>query len=70
MDDESDDPHDHLRQSHDEVEHFRMATGLPRKKKMLVTFMARGEGERLLWAKVTFDPKSGRMSTPPPTLVR
>ena len=45
MDDESDDTHDHLRQIHDEVEHFRMATGLPRKKKMLVTFMARGEGE-------------------------
>ena len=45
MDDESDDTHDHLRQIHDEVEHFRMATGLPRKKKMLVTFMARGESE-------------------------
>jgi excisionase family DNA binding protein len=45
MDDESDGAHDHLRQIHDEVEHFRMATGLPHKKKMLVTFMARGEGE-------------------------
>jgi excisionase family DNA binding protein len=44
MDDEAPDGPDHLRLLHDEVEHFRMATGLPRKK-MLVTFMARGDGD-------------------------
>jgi excisionase family DNA binding protein len=45
MDDEAPDGLDHLRQIHDEVEHFRTATGLPRKKKMLVTFMDRTEGD-------------------------
>jgi excisionase family DNA binding protein len=45
MDDEAPDGLDHLRQIHDEVEHFRTATGLPRKKKMLVTFMDRAEGD-------------------------
>ena len=39
MDDDAPDGPDRLRQIHDEVEHFRIATGLPRKKKMLVTFM-------------------------------
>ena len=45
MDDDDADGPDHLRQLHDEVEHFRMATGLPRRKKMLVTFTARGDGD-------------------------
>jgi excisionase family DNA binding protein len=41
MDDDAPDGPDRLRQIHEEVEHFRIATGLPRKKKMLVTFMDR-----------------------------
>jgi excisionase family DNA binding protein len=41
MDDESPDGPDRLRQIHDEVEQFRTATGLQRKKKMLVTFVDR-----------------------------
>jgi excisionase family DNA binding protein len=45
MDDEAPDGLDQLRQIHDEVEHFRTATGLPRKKKMLVTFMDRADGD-------------------------
>jgi excisionase family DNA binding protein len=44
MDDDAPDGPDRLRQIHEEVEHFRIATGLPRKKKMLVTFMDRDEG--------------------------
>ncbi len=44
MDDDAPEGPDRLRQIHEEVEHFRSATGLPRKKKMLVTFMDRNEG--------------------------
>jgi excisionase family DNA binding protein len=46
MDDESPDGPERLRQIHDEVEHFRIATGLPRRKKMLVTFTDGGETEQ------------------------
>ena len=45
MDDEAPDGRDRLRQIHDEVEHFRMATGLPRKKKVLYTFTERLNGD-------------------------
>jgi excisionase family DNA binding protein len=45
MDDEAPDGRDRLRQIHDEVEHFRMATGLPRKKKVLYTFTEGPDGD-------------------------
>jgi excisionase family DNA binding protein len=51
MDDESPDGPERLRQIHDEVEHFRIATGLPRRKKMLVTFADRGEGDAEMHAE-------------------
>src|SRR3954454_13681143 len=44
MDDEAPDGRDRLRQIHDEVEHFRMATGLPHKKKVLYTLTERLDG--------------------------
>jgi excisionase family DNA binding protein len=39
MDDDAPDGPDRLRLIHDEVEQFRSATGLHRKKKMLITYM-------------------------------
>jgi excisionase family DNA binding protein len=45
MDDEAPDSRDRLRQIHDEVEHFRVSTGLPRKKKVLYTFTERLDGD-------------------------
>jgi excisionase family DNA binding protein len=43
MDDEA--PGNRLREIHDEVEHFRISTGLPRKKKVLYTFSERLDGD-------------------------
>jgi excisionase family DNA binding protein len=43
MDDDGADGPERLRQIHDEVEQFRTAAGLHHKKKMLVTFMDRGD---------------------------
>jgi excisionase family DNA binding protein len=41
MDDDAPDGPERLRQIHDEVEQFRSATGLHRKKKMLITYVHR-----------------------------
>jgi excisionase family DNA binding protein len=45
MDDEAPDGRDRLRQIHEEVEHFRTATGLPHRKKMVFTYLSRMDGD-------------------------